>query len=262
MELAFRDRVVVVTGAAGGIGRVIAQLFARAGARVAACDIAVSGIEETASLITAAGDAALPVQLDVTDRTAVGTAFGTIEARLGPVQVLVNNAALISRIAPFVELDPELAERDIRVALFGTMNCTRRVVPGMVQRGEGRIVNVASDAGRAGNGRLASYSAGKGGVIAFTKAMAQELGEHGITVNAISPGSVRAPMRDQVLQDIQGRMGQGGVEERERKRTEQIPMRRVAEPEDVAHAVLFFASQLAADITGQTLSVNGGFRMY
>jgi 2-hydroxycyclohexanecarboxyl-CoA dehydrogenase len=143
------------------------------------------------------------------------------------------------------------------------MCCTRAVLRPMLQRGEGgAIINIASDAGRAGNGNLVGYSSTKGGVIAFTKALAQEAGPSNIRVNAVSPGSVLAPMRDQVLRDIEERLGQESVADREAKRMQQVPLRRIAEPDDIAQPVLFFASGMARHVTGQVFSVNGGFRMY
>jgi 2-hydroxycyclohexanecarboxyl-CoA dehydrogenase len=262
MDLGLGGKVAVVTGAGGGVGRQIAIEFAREGAIVVINDVTEAGLAETALLVEAGGGKAVQSKTDVTDREAVQRMFAEVERDVGPVAVLVNNAAVISQITPFVQSDPALSQRDIEVGLFGTMHCTRAALPAMIARGAGKIVCVASDAGRAGNGTLASYSATKGGVIAFMKAIAQEVGPQGINVNAVSPGSTRAPMRDQVLQSIGARDGDAGVQQREAARTAQIPMRRVGEPEDVAYAVLFLASGQARHITGQVLSVNGGFRMY
>lgn len=252
-------RKVLITGAGGGVGRAIALAFSRRGARVAVNDVNRKGVEETLALMASGGVAA------VGDVGACDDARRFVEgaiAELVGLDILVNNAAVITSVVAFVDQSPEDAERDIRIGLLGTLNVTRAALPAMTARRSGSIVNIASDAGRAGNGRLASYSATKGGIIAFTKALAQEVGPSGITVNAVSPGSVRAPMRDQILQDIDSRLGAEAVAAREKGRLEQYPMRRIAEPEDIANAVLFFSSAAASDITGQTLSVNGGFRMY
>lgn len=257
----FTRRVVLVTGAGGGVGRAIALAFAAAGAAVAVNDVDAAAAEATVALIGSQGRAAA-APADIADPQGSQACLEAACAAFGPPDILVNNAAVISEVKPFLDLSPAAIERDIRIGLIGTMNVARAALPAMVERRFGRVVNIASDAGRAGNARLTSYSATKGGVIAFTKALAQEVGPDGITVNAVSPGSVRAPMRDQILQDIDSRLGPDAVAAREQARLAQYPMRRIAEPEDIAHAVLFFASDGASDITGQTLSVNGGFRMY
>jgi NAD(P)-dependent dehydrogenase (short-subunit alcohol dehydrogenase family) len=222
-------------------------------------------LEETIREIRNGGgepDSLLAVPGDIASADFPGACMAQVEARFGSIDVLVNNAAVISEVGLFVDVSPTSVERDIRIGLVGTMNMCRAALPLMSSRRYGRIVNIASDAGRAGNARLASYSATKGGVIAFTKALAQEVGSDGITVNAVCPGSVRAPMRDQILRDVQDRLGSDAVAMREEDRLQQYPTRRIAEPEDIANAVLFVASGAAEDITGQTLSVNGGFRMY
>ena len=262
-DLGLAGKVVLVTGAGGGVGRAIAQEFARAGALVAVNDVAAAGLEETRALLQAAGGRAFAQVADIADAAQMQTLVESITKALGPIDILVNNAAVITEVKPFADIDPAHWERDIRIGLLGTMSCTRAVLRAMLARGQGGcIVNIASDAGRAGNANLVGYSSTKGGVIAFTKALAQEVGPANIRVNAVSPGSVRAPMRDQVLKDIEERMGTEGVEEREAKRMQQVPLRRIAEPEDIARPVLFFASNLARHVTGQNLSVNGGFRMY
>ena len=262
---AFEGQVVLVTGAGVGVGRAIAQAFARCGATVVLNDIAPQSAEATiAGLVENGVDAGrlLAVPGDVSSIEFASECAGTVRERFGRLDVLVNNAAVISEVGLFVEVPATLVERDIRIGLFGTINICRAMLPVMQSNRYGRIVNIASDAGRAGNGRLASYSATKGGVIAFSKALAQEVGPDGITVNSVCPGSVRAPMRDQILQDVEARLGPDAVARREADRLQQYPTRRIAEPEDIANAVLFLSSGAAEDITGQTLSINGGFRMY
>lgn len=255
-------RVVMITGAGGGVGRSLALAFARCGASVVANDVSSGNLDETMALGKNAPGRSISVIADISTKDGAESCITTAKETFGPIDILVNNAAVITEVKSFLELPPEAIERDIRIGLIGTMNVTRAALPDMVERKFGRVVNIASDAGRAGNARLTSYSATKGGVIAFTKALAQEVGPDGITVNAVSPGSVRAPMRDQILNDIDVRLGAEAVAQRERARLEQYPTRRIAEPEDIANAVLFFASDGASDITGQTLSVNGGFRMF
>ena len=261
-DLGLTDQVVLVTGAGGGVGRAIALAFGRAGARVVVNDVAAAGAQETVALLRDAGARAQAEVGDIADAARMDGIVAAITASLGPVDVLVNNAAVMTEVKPFADIDPAAWERDIRIGLLGTMCCTRAVVRSMLPRRSGVVVNIASDAGRAGNANLVGYSSTKGGVIAFTKALAQELGPDNIRVNAVSPGSVRAPMRDQVLRDIEDRLGTDGVDEREAKRMAQVPLRRIAEPDDIAQPVLFFASSLSRHVTGQVLSVNGGFRMY
>ncbi len=265
MDIGFglSGKVVLVTGAGGpGVGRAIAAAFARAGARVAINDVSADGLQETLGQLRGIGAQAHAEAADISDDAQIRDAVARVTNALGPIDVLVNNAAVMTEVKPFADIDPANWERDIRIGLLGTMRCTRTVLPGMLARKQGAIVNIASDAGRAGNANLVGYSSTKGGVIAFTKALAQEVGPSGIRVNAISPGSVRAPMRDQVLHEIESRLGTDGVDDREAKRTAQVPLRRVAEPEDIAWPTVFFASPLARHVTGQVLSVNGGFRMY
>jgi len=261
----FRNRTVLVTGAGAGVGRAIAMSFATHGAKVVVNDIVRDGLEETLEQIQSQGvdrDNLRSVVGDISSIDFATTCIAEIKASFGSLDILVNNASVISEVGAFVEVSPASVERDIRVGLIGTMNMCRAALPVMNSQNFGRIINIGSDAGRAGNARLASYSATKGGVIAFTKALAQEVGPQGITVNAVCPGSVRAPMRDQILQDVEDRLGPDAVTAREQDRLQQYPTRRIAEPEDIANAVLFIASSLAEDITGQALSINGGFRMY
>jgi 2-hydroxycyclohexanecarboxyl-CoA dehydrogenase len=260
---AFADRIVLVTGAGAGVGGVIARSFALFGARVVVNDISEDAVAKTVDAMGLASDRVIPLVADVSSIEDAERGVRAIaDTWSRSPDILVNNAAVISEVQLFTDLSPQSIERDLHIGLVGTMNMSRAVLGGMIDRGYGRIVNIASDAGRAGNARLSSYSATKGGVIAFTKALAQEVGEHGVTVNALSPGSVMAPMRDQILQNIGERLGADAIEERERARRNQYPTRRVAEPEDIANAAIFLSSDPAEDITGQTLSVNGGFRMY
>jgi 2-hydroxycyclohexanecarboxyl-CoA dehydrogenase len=241
----------MVTGAARGIGAAIASALAGSGARVAVCDVDGPGAAEVAAALTADGGEALAVVLDVADSGSVARGVGAIRGELGPVEILVNNAG-IDEIKPFVETTEATWDRLVAVNLKGTLLCSRAVLDGMIERGGGRIVNIGSDAGRVGSTGEAVYSATKGGVIAFTKALARETARHGITVNCVCPGPTDTALLAQVA-DYSQRLHEGLARA--------IPMRRIGTPGDVAAMVSFLASDAAAYVTGQTVSVSGGLTM-
>jgi 2-hydroxycyclohexanecarboxyl-CoA dehydrogenase len=241
------DRVAIVTGAARGIGRAIAIALAGDGRRVAVCDLRLSEAEETAAAVNG-----LAVELDVTDSESVARGVERVEAELGPVEVLVNNAGW-DELRLFLETDEAFWDRVIEVNFKGCLRMTHAVLPGMVARSFGRIVNIGSDAGRVGSSLESVYSGAKGGVIAFTKTIAREAARSGVTANTVSPG----PTRTSLLEEMEEAGGGKLIESLERA----VPMRRLGEPEDVAAAVAFLASDRAGYITGQTLSVSGGLTM-
>lgn len=241
-------QVALVTGGARGIGRAVARRLASAGAAVGIADLDAGAAEEAAGeLPEAVGMAA-----DVGDYEAVRRAVDRLLEERGRIDVLVNNAGW-DKVQPFLENDPALWERLIAVNLRGVLNACHLVVPHMAARGGGRVVNVASDAGRVGSSGEAVYSACKGGVIAFTKALAREVARHGITVNCVCPGPTETPL----LAEIRS-------EESADKLVEAIvratPLRRLADPDEIAEAVAFFAEG-PAHVTGQVLSVSGGLTM-
>jgi 2-hydroxycyclohexanecarboxyl-CoA dehydrogenase len=168
------------------------------------------------------------------------------------VEIVVNNAGW-DELRPFLETDEDFWDRVIEINLKGCLRVTRTVVPGMVERGWGRVINIGSDAGRVGSSLEAVYSGAKGGVIAFTKTLAREVARSGVTANAVCPGPTRTPMLEA--------MAEAGGEKLVQSLTRAVPMRRLGEPEDVAAAVAFLASEQAGFITGQTLSVSGGLTM-
>ena len=245
-------RVAMVTGGAGGIGSAIFEALAAAGARVAVTDLDVSRAEEVAAEVGGRHGADLVgVGADVADSAAIHAALARITDELGPVDVLVNNAG-IDRIQPFVESSEETWNLLLRVNLKGPIVCTRAVLDGMLERRYGRIVMIASDAGRVGSSGQAVYSATKGGVIAFTKAVAREVAKAGVTVNCVCPGPTNTRLLAQVAEASPKLYD---------SLTRAIPLRRIAEPGDIAPAVAFLASDAAGYITGQTLSVSGGLTM-
>jgi len=239
--------VALVTGAAQGIGRAIATALAEDGRRVIVGDLRTDAAGEAAAAI-----GGLAVALDVTDSASVAAAVERAEAELGPIEVLVNNAGW-DELKPFLDTDEAFWDRVIDVNFKGALRTTRALLPGMIERGFGRIVNIGSDAGRVGSSLESVYSGAKGGVIAFTKTIAREAARAGVTANVVCPGPTRTPL-------LEGMAEQGGeklVTSLERA----VPMRRLGEPEDIAAAVTFLASERAGYITGQTLSVSGGLTM-
>ncbi len=244
-----QSRVAFVTGGAGGIGSEICRQLAAAGHRVAVADLAGSRSGDVAREI-----GGLAVDLDVTDPASVDRAARDAAAKLGPVDVCVNCAGW-DELKPFLQTDDSLLRRVLEINLAGAIRVCRALVPAMVERKWGRVVNIASDAGRVGSSNEAIYSGAKGGLIAFTKTLAREMARHGITANAVCPGPTATPLLDAIA----------GKDEAGKKMIDSIvrgvPMRRLGQPADIAPAVVFFASEGAGFITGQTLSVSGGLTM-
>lgn len=262
MDLGLKGRRAMVTGAGSGIGRAIALALAAEGVRVAVNDVDAGGVAQTVAQALDAGGEAVPAVFDISTLAAVERGVAdAAEATGGALDVLVNNAAVLAAHAPFLETDPADWRREIDVILFGTLHCSRAVLPGMVAAGGGKIVNVVTDAARVGQEREVTYSAAKGGVIAFTRSIAREVGPSGINVNAVSPAATNSPMRQKALAAIEAKIGAEKLAEREAKVRRAYPMRRIGEPEDIAATVVFLCSAPARHITGQVLSVNGGYAM-
>jgi 2-hydroxycyclohexanecarboxyl-CoA dehydrogenase len=242
-------RTALVTGAAGGIGSATCRRLAAEGAAVAVTDLNLEGAHEVAAEI---GGRAY--ELDVRSTDSIRSAVEGAEADLGPLDVLVNNAGY-DEFGFFVHTDEAMWDRVIGVNLRGVIAVTHVVLPGMQERRGGRIVNVASEAGRAGSAGSAVYSAAKAGVIGFTKALAQENGRFNITVNAIAPGPIETPllMAAKQLGEIGDRVIDGMVSK--------TVLRRLGQPEEVAAAIAYLASDDASYVTGQSLGVSGGLAM-
>lgn len=246
-------RIALVTGAARGIGRAIALELSAQGRDVAVADILDAEVETVAGEVERVGSRALAVSLDVTDGDSVAAALERVSDGLGPVDVLVNNAGW-DEMRPFVETDEAFWDRVIEINLKGCLRMTRAVLPGMLERRWGRIVNIGSDAGRVGSSGESVYAGAKAGVIAFTKTIARESARAEVTANVVAPGPTRTPL---LASMAEGEKGARLVESLQRA----VPMRRLGEPEDVAAAVGFLTSDRAGYITGQTLSVSGGLTM-
>lgn len=228
-----KGKTAIVTGGAAGIGAAVVQRFKDEGTRVIVFDLK--------------GDPAI----DITDYAAVKKAVDNA----GPVDILVNNAGW-DMFKPFLKTDPAFWQKIISINLLGAMNLLHCVLPGMAERGRGKVVNVASDAGRVGSSGEAPYSACKGGIIALTKTLAREMASKNIQLNVVCPGLTETNMLEQFMQ------GAGNPEKLREAYRRAIPIGRLGKPEDLPGAILFFASDDADFITGQVLSVSGGLTMH
>lgn len=244
--------VAFVTGGAGGIGAAVCARLARSGHRVAVVDLDAGAAERTAAALP--GDGHVGVGLDVADTEAVRATIERVESEVGAIGVLVNVAGW-DRFVAFVDTAPEFWDRVIDVNYRGALNTVHAILPGMIERERGRIVSVASDAARVGSSLESVYAGAKGAVISFSKSVAREVAKHGITVNVVCPGPTDTPL----IRDMADELGSG--ERFVDALTRAIPMRRLAEPDDVAPAIAFLASDDARFITGQVLSVSGGLTM-
>lgn len=251
MTRPFEGQVAVVTGAASGIGKATALRLAAGGAAIVAADVNEDGAERVAGEIAAEGGRAVAHAVDVTDAPAVKAMSERAVRELGKVDILVSNAGW-DRAGPFIETTEELWDRIIAINYRGHLATCHALVPQMREQGGGRIVMVASDAGRVGSSGEVVYSGAKGAVIAFTKGLAREVARYGINVNCVAPGLVETPLLAGIAE---------GHENLIAAIVKTIPLRRTGKPEEIAAAICFFASPDATYVTGQTLSVNGGLTM-
>jgi 2-hydroxycyclohexanecarboxyl-CoA dehydrogenase len=242
------NKIAIVTGAGSGIGRGIAEKLAAEGATVIVGDINTEAARETAAAL---GNSSIGVSADVTNRESVDAMVaGTVE-KFGRIDILVNNAGW-DKVEPFLQSKVSDWDRVIAINLYGTLHCSQAVLAVMAEQGHGTVINIGSDAGRVGSSGEAVYSAAKGGIIAFTKTAAREMARNKVTVNCVCPGPADTPLF----------AGISAENPKLREALEKaIPLRRLAQPADLANAVAFFASGEAAFITGQTLSVSGGLTM-
>jgi len=246
---------VIVTGGGGAIGGAICRRFAAYGCKVGVFDKNAEAADGIAKEIRNAGGTAFVSPVDIAQYGAVEQAIRACESEIGPTDILVNNAGW-DRFANFIDTTPDLWDQLIAINLRGPLNMSHVVLKGMVTRGHGRIVNIASDAGRVGSSLEAVYSACKGGIISFTKTVAREVARKGITLNAVCPGPTDTPLLAAVAgDDERGQKIRAAL-------VSAIPMKRVGQPEDIPGAVCFLASDDAAFITGQTISVSGGLTMH
>jgi 2-hydroxycyclohexanecarboxyl-CoA dehydrogenase len=246
-----KGKTAIVTGGAGGIGSAICRRLAEEGATVGVFDKNIEAADAVAHEI---GANAVAVACDITDHQGVADAVAAYEAKAGPVDILINNAGW-DKFAYFLDTDPVLWEQIIAINLKGPLNLHHAVLKGMQQRRQGRVVNIASDAGRVGSSMEAVYSACKGGIISFTKTVAREMARSGVTVNCVCPGPTETPLLKGFLGT--GEQGQKAYDGLKRA----IPMQRLGKPDDLPGIVAFLASDDSAYITGQVISVSGGLTM-
>ena len=243
-------RTALVTGGGSGIGAATCRRLAAEGARVAVTDLNADSAGEVAAEVSGAS-----FELDVRSTESIRSALSAAESELGPIDVLVNNAGY-DEFAFFTQTDEGLWDRVLAVNLRGVIAVTHAVLPGMQERGRGRIVNVASEAGRVGSHGSAVYSAAKGGVIAFSKTVAREAARFGVTCNAVAPGPIETPL----LMAAPAQLGELG-EKIVKGMTRMTVMRRLGQPDEVAAVIAFLGSDEASYVTGETLGVSGGLGM-
>jgi len=244
----FNGQTMVVTGAAAGISKAIAVMAASQGANVVVADMNEEGGQATVDEIMAAGGKAEFHKVNLTSRDSIIAFADSVLGSVGTVDILINGAGwdLMER---FLDSKPETWDTVLAINFTGPVHLCHLFAPGMVEKGKGKIVSIASDAGRIGSPSEAVYSGAKGGIISFTKTLARELARHHVNVNCVSPGPTRTALYYAQTESVQQNLAKV------------IPLRRVGEPDEVAMAVLFFASGESDYVTGQTLSVSGGMSM-
>lgn len=247
MDLGLRDKVAVVTGAGSGIGEAVALSLAEEGVRLVATDMNGETSAATVAEVNAQGGKAISMALDVTDYEAAQAMVQQVVRQYGRIDVLVNCAGAW-RVNLFVDSQPDDWAFEVNVCFMGVVNCTRAVLDPMIAQNGGKIVNISSDAGRVGEVRQAVYSGAKAAVIGFSKAVSKEVGRYNIHVNCVCPGFTKTPATtDRLDPDLEARI------------VRSYPLRKLGVPEDVAKVVSFLASDGASHVTGQTISVSGGY---
>jgi 3-oxoacyl-[acyl-carrier protein] reductase len=242
---ALAGKVALVTGAAQGIGLAIARTLAGCGASVVLADVDADKAQEAAKSVTGR---ALGLAMNVARGDEVAAGIARVMTECGRLDVLVNNAG-ITRDGLLIRMKEEDWDRVIEVNLKGTFHCTKAALGVMIKQRSGRIISIASIVGVMGNSGQANYAASKAAILGFTKSVAREYANRGVTANAVAPGFIKTAMTEQLSEDVQARM------------REQIPLGRLGTPEDVAEAVAFLASDAAAYVSGQVIHVNGGMWM-
>lgn len=252
-----KDCVAIVTGAASGIGKAIAETYAREVARVAIADIDFDGAQQVAKHI---GSAAMAVEVDVSDRDSVETMVTEVVKTLGPPDILVNNAG-VSYLCPFLDCTQDIWNKTLDINLKGAFNCSQAVILRMAGKGKGSIINMSSQSGKSGNSQYAAYCASKFGIIGLTQSLAMEFAAEGIRVNAICPGVVFTPLWEEMMADYAKKRNMTLAEVKPYLES-RIPLGRLCTEQDVANMAAFLAGDGSKYITGQSLNVSGGAVMH
>ena len=254
MDYGLKDKVALVTGTASqvGMGKAICLTLAKEGCDIVSADIDLEGAEQTATAVKSLGRKAIALKIDVANSAEVDEMVKAALKEFGKIDILVNTVGLLAGLGvPFLESKQEIWGKNIAVNLYGTMNCAKAVIPGMVERKYGKIVNFSSIAAKASGPD--SYGASKAAVLAFTRGLATQFGPSGINVNAIAPGWVKT--------HLFGNMGEESINKMFEARAARVPLRRTQTVEDIANAVAFLVSDVSKNITGQCLQVDSGFIM-
>jgi 2-hydroxycyclohexanecarboxyl-CoA dehydrogenase len=262
MDLNLRDKTVIVTGGGSNIGRAIVLAFAKEKSNVVIADIDEKQGQRVAKEAASLGGKVMAIKTDVTNLDSVEAAVKRTLEQFGKLDILVNNVGWTSDRL-FIEKPMSELEKEVNINLWGVINCTRAVLNHMIEWKYGKVISIGSDAGRMGEYREAVYAACKGGIIALSKSLARELGRYGININVVCPG-VTVPENPEYAGELsmwKGPMAQVFTPEAQEKATKAYPLRRLGKPEDIASAVVFLASDKASFITGQTVSVSGGYTM-
>jgi NAD(P)-dependent dehydrogenase (short-subunit alcohol dehydrogenase family) len=267
MDLNLKGKVAIVTGSGEGIGRMTVLTLAGEGANVVVNDIDLSRAEKVANEARALGVKALAIKAAVDKQEEVNAMYKKVIEGFGKVDILINNAGRgvnweAGRTPrPFAETEKEDWDYTVNLCLYGVFNCTKAVLPDMIKNRYGKIVNMISDAGRIGEPFLAAYSAAKGGIVAFQKALAKEVGRHNINVNGVSAGATDTERNLQSREKTKTKIGEEEFKKRQEAMLRAYPMRRLGETADLARMCVFLSSDVSKHITGQTISVSGGFSM-
>lgn len=261
MDLGLTGKSVLIIGGARGIGYAAAEEVAHAGAHIALADIDGEAAANAARRLSkATGARVLGIRMDVTAADEIAAGLDTISSEFGGIDGLVISAAVLDDKL-FLESGPADWKRMIDVCLYGPLNVLHAVLPKMIESGSGHVVCMATDAARVGQARLSYYAAAKAGVVALVKSLAQEVGRHGITLNVVSPGATNTELRQEREEGMRQQMGDEAYQKRVQKVERMYPLRRIGEPQDHAGIIALLLSDRSSWLSGQVISVNGGFVM-